>query len=129
MLITTQGRHQGLLCWSILCPSLDLYYVQLFPFTSFSSLGLFQSSSIAGLCPSHCCYHLDRGRVYFTHVSYPLSPSLTYFWYLGKMGDVSSSSDKVFGQKMHGILQRQRIDILLETVCHLQEVRYLNLFE
>lgn len=67
--------------------------------------------------------------LHFTHVSYPLSPSLTYYWYLGKMGDVSSSSDKVFGQKMHGILQRQRIDILPEIVCHLQEVRYLNLFE
>lgn len=69
ILITTQRRHQGLQCWSILCPSLDLYscsvvFLYFFLQIYCSSSGLFQSSSIAGLCPSHCCYDLDRG----THV-------------------------------------------------------------
>lgn len=61
--------------------------------------------------------------VYFTHVSYPLSSSPTYYWYLGKMNDVSFSSDilVVFGPKMHGILQGQGIGILPEIVCHFQD--------
>lgn len=59
--------------------------------------------------------------VYFTHVSYPLSSSPTYYWYLGKMNDVSFSSDilVVFGPKMHGILQG--IGIMPEIVCHFQD--------
>lgn len=39
------------------------------------------------------------------------------------MNDVSFSSNilVVFGQKMHGILQRQWIGILLEIVCHFKD--------
>lgn len=57
--------------------------------------------------------------VYFTHVFYPLSSSPTYYWYLGKMNDVSFSSDilVVFGPKM----LLQGIGIMPEIVCHFQD--------
>lgn len=62
---------------------------------------------------------MDKGRVHFTYVSYPLSFSVPYYWYLGYdrlMGGVCSSFDIVLCKKMHGILQRQLIGILFEII-------------